>query len=72
MTQAIEAVFSQAQLQTCIGHFIRASTVFISHKDRKDVMAGLEPIYPAKTPKEALAVLVSFEKIALWANVTRM
>lgn len=70
--QAIEAVFSQAQHQTCIGHFIRASTVFISHKDRKDVMAGLEPIYPAQTPKEALAALVSFEKIALWANVTRM
>ena len=62
MTQAIEAVFSQAQHQTCIGHFIRASTVFISHKDRKDVMAGLEPIYPGQTPKEALVALCNVQE----------
>ena len=65
MTQAIEAVFPQAQHQTCIVHLIRA---FVSHKDRKAVMAGLKPIYQANTPEEALAPL----KIALWANVTRM
>ena len=68
MTQAIEAVFPQAQHQTCIVHLIRASTAFVSHKDRKAVMAGLKPIYQANTPEEALAPL----KIALWANVTRM
>ena len=45
MTQAIEAVFPQAQHQTCIVHLIRASTAFVSHKDRKAVMAGLKPIY---------------------------
>ena len=32
MTQAIEAVFPQAQHQTCIVHLIRASTAFVSHK----------------------------------------
>jgi len=55
MTQAIEAVFPQAQHQTCIVHLIRASTAFVSHKDRKAVMAGLKPIYQANTPEEALA-----------------
>ena len=55
MTQAIEAVFTQAQHQTCIVHLIRASTAFVSHKDRKAVMAGLKPIYQANTPEEALA-----------------
>ena len=45
MTQAIEAVFPQAQHQTYIVHLIRASTAFVSHKDRKDVMVGLKPIY---------------------------
>ena len=61
MTQAIEAVFPQAQHQTCIVHLIRASTAFVSHKDRKAVMAGLKPIYQANTPEEALAALVAFE-----------
>ena len=55
MTQAIEAVFPQVQHQTCIVHLIRASTAFVSHKDRKAVMAGLKPIYQANTPEEALA-----------------
>ena len=55
MTQAIEAVFPQAQHQTCIVHLIRASAAFVSHKDRKAVMAGLKPIYQANTPEEALA-----------------
>lgn len=61
MTQAIEAVFPQAQHQTCIVHLIRASTAFVSHKDRKAVMAGLKPIYQANTPEEALAALEAFE-----------
>ena len=61
MTQAIEAVFPQAQHQTCIVHLIRASTAFVSHKDRKAVMAGLKPIYQANTPEEALAALAAFE-----------
>ena len=61
MTQAIEAVFPQAQHQTCIVHLIRASRAFVSHKDRKAVMAGLKPIYQANTPEEALAALAAFE-----------
>lgn len=61
MTQAIEAVFPQAQHQTCIVHLIRASAAFVSHKDRKAVMAGLKPIYQANTPEEALAALAAFE-----------
>ena len=65
MTQAIEAVFPQAQHQTCIVHLSRASRAFVSHKDRKAVMAGLKPIYQANTPEEALAALVAFEKSSM-------
>lgn len=61
MTQAIEAVFPQAQHQTCIVHLIRASTAFVSHKDRKAVIAGLKPVYQANTVEEALAALEAFE-----------
>ena len=47
MTKAIETVFPQTEHQTCIVHLIRASTAFISHKDRKAVCALLKPIYGA-------------------------
>ena len=71
MTQAIEAVFSQAQHQTCIVHLIRASAAFVSHKDRKAVMAGLKPIYRANTPEEALAASTHLRQDATETPVTR-
>ena len=50
MSQAIEDLFSQAQHQTCIVHFIRVITDFVSGKDRKAVIAGLKLIYQADFP----------------------
>ena len=40
--EAIEAVFPQAAVQTCIVHLIRNSLDFVSWKDRKPVVAELE------------------------------
>lgn len=45
--EAIEAVFPQAWVQTCIVHLIRQSLRFVPDKHRKKVAADLRPIYTA-------------------------
>lgn len=46
---AIEAVWPQATVQTCVVHLIRNSTRFVSYKDRRAVVAALKPVYQAPT-----------------------
>jgi len=58
--QAINAVFPQTQIQTCIVHLIRNSLDFVGWKDRKLVAAELKTIYRATTETEALAALEAF------------
>lgn len=58
--QAIEAVFPQAQVQTCIVHLIRASLNYVSWKERKTVAADLKPIYKAPTAEAAQEALDEF------------
>ena len=45
--EAIEAVFPQAWVQTCIVHLIRASLRYVNYRDHKKVAAALRPIYTA-------------------------
>src|SRR3954449_9863103 len=45
--EAIEAVFPQAWVQTCIVHQIRNSMRFVTYQDRKRVAADLKPVYRA-------------------------
>src|SRR6185369_2176966 len=45
--EAIEAVYPQAQIQTCIVHLIRNSLNLASWKDRKELAAALKPVYQA-------------------------
>lgn len=45
--EAIEAVYPEAQIQTCIVHLIRNSLNLASWKDRKALAAALKPIYQA-------------------------
>lgn len=58
--QAIESVFPQAQVQTCIVHLLRASLNYVSWKERKTVAADLKPIYKAPTAEAAQAALDEF------------
>ncbi len=58
--EAIEAVFPQAQIQTCIVHLIRNSLNLASWKDRKGLAAALKPIYQAATADAAAAMLDEF------------
>jgi putative transposase len=59
--EAIEAVFPQAWVQTCIVHLIGSSMRYVNWKDRKKVAAALRPIYTAANADDALHELQRFE-----------
>mgnify|MGYP000878544010 CR=1 FL=1 len=58
--EAIEATWSQALVQTCVVHLIRASMRFVSYADRKAVAAMLRPIYTAANEDAALMAFTTF------------
>jgi putative transposase len=60
LPEAIEATWTQATVQTCVVHLIRASMRFVNYKDRKDVAAALRPIYSAADAAAARAELDAF------------
>jgi len=60
--QAIETVFPQAQVQTCIVHLIRASLNYVSWKERRAVVADLKPVYRAVTAEAAAQALEEFRE----------
>ena len=53
LPEAINAVWPDTKVQTCVVHLIRASLRWVNYKDRKRVAAALRPIYCA--PGEAAA-----------------
>jgi transposase-like protein len=57
---AIEAIYPQAQIQTCIVHLIRNSLNLASWKDRKPLADALKPIYQAAHAEAAQAALDAF------------
>jgi putative transposase len=59
-SEAITAVFPQAQVQTCIVHLIRNSLAFVAYKDRKAIAAALKDIYRAADAEAAAAALEAF------------
>lgn len=60
--EAIEAVYPEAQIQTCIVHLIRNSLNLASWKDRKNLAAALKPVYQAATAESAAVALDTFEQ----------
>jgi putative transposase len=60
--EAINAVFPETQIQTCIVHLIRNSLGFCSWKDRKPVAKELKTIYRAEDAEAAAAALTEFEE----------
>jgi len=58
--EAIESVFPQTTVQTCIVHLIRNSLDMVSWKDRKTVAAAIRPIYTAVNAEAAEAALDAF------------
>jgi putative transposase len=60
--EAIEAVFPQAWVQTCIVHQIRNSMRYVAYKDRKAVARDLKPIYRAINADAAEQALAAFDE----------
>jgi len=59
--EAIEAVFPQAWVQTCIVHLIRQSLRFVPDKHRRKVAHDLRPVYTATDADAAAEALATFE-----------
>ena len=60
--EAIEAVYPQAWVQTCIVHQIRNSMRYVAYKDRRRVAADLKPVYRAVNADAAEAALTAFDE----------
>lgn len=59
--EAIEAIFPQTTVQTCIVHLIRASLRYVPRRQFDAVAKDLKPIYTAINPDEAMVALEQFE-----------
>lgn len=59
--EAIEAVWPEATVQTCVVHLIRNSVKYVSFKDRKKITTALKPVYTAPTIDAAAEALDEFE-----------
>src|SRR6476659_9174943 len=59
--EAINAVFPDTMVQTCIVHLIRYSMDFASWKDRKAIATELKAIYRAKDAQAGEAALDAFD-----------
>ena len=62
LADAASAIFPKAIFQTCIVHMVRASTRYVSWKDRKSLCADLRAIYTAATRAGAEHALRDFEE----------
>jgi putative transposase len=59
--EAIEAVFPQAWVQTCVVHQVRASLRYVTYTERKKVAADLRRVYSAANIQDAEHQLAAFE-----------
>jgi len=64
--QAMESMYPEARVQTCIVHLVRASLNYVNWKERKPVAADLKAIYRAATEQQAEQELTEF--IAKWGH----
>lgn len=60
-SEAIEATYPEAIVQTCVVHLLRNSVRYVAWKDRRQVMADLKPVYTAPNEDAALQALMEFE-----------
>lgn len=60
--EAIESVYPQTQVQSCIVHAVRNSLKFVNWQERKEVAADLRKIYRSTTREKAEEELKRFRK----------
>lgn len=66
LPDAIHAVFPKAEIQLCVIHMIRNSIKYVAHKNSKEFMSDLKPVYKAVTEDEAETKLLEFQE--KWIN----
>jgi putative transposase len=66
---AIEAIYPQTVVQTCVVHLIRHSLKYVPRREREQVARDLKPIYAAVDADAAQAALEAFDE--KWARVSR-
>jgi putative transposase len=59
--EAIEAIYPQTVVQTCIVHLIRHSLKYVPRREREQVARDLKPIYTAVDHDAAQAALEAFD-----------
>jgi putative transposase len=60
--EAIEAIYPQTIVQTCIVHLIRHSLKYVPRREREQVARDLKPIYTAVDADAAQAALEAFDE----------
>jgi putative transposase len=60
--EAIEAIFPETTVQTCIVHLIRSSLKYVPRREREQVARDLKPIYTAVDADQAQAELEAFDE----------
>jgi putative transposase len=60
--EAIEAIFPQTTVQTCLVHLIRSSLRYVPRREREHVAHDLKPIYTAIDADAAHAELEAFDE----------
>jgi putative transposase len=60
--EAIEAIYPQTTVQTCIVHLIRTSLKYVPRREREQVARDLKPIYTAVDAEGAEAALEAFDQ----------
>ncbi|MCP4966196.1 MAG: IS256 family transposase [bacterium] len=61
--QAINSVFPETQVQTCIVHLMRHGLSLCSYKDRREVAKDMKAIYQSETIEVAADRLAEFEQL---------
>ena len=59
-SEAVQATWPEATIQTCTVHLLRSATRLVSYKDRRKVAVALKPIYTASNEDESLQALTDF------------
>jgi putative transposase len=65
LPEAIETIWPQSVVQTCVVHLIRAAMRYVSYTDRKALARALRPIYTAATVEAAEQALLELADSAL-------
>jgi putative transposase len=60
--EAIEAIFPQTTVQTCVVHLIRHSLKYVPRREREQVARDLKPIYTAVDADAAQQALEAFDE----------